>query len=77
MRSVRLPRSCSPSTATARLAFAELGEAVGLGRGALYYHISSKEDLLYNISSHYMQLLIDVSRNIIALELIQISGSDY
>lgn len=48
---------------------AELGEAVGLGRGALYYHISSKEDLLYNISSHYMQLLIDASRNIIALEL--------
>ncbi len=48
---------------------AELGEAVGLGRGALYYHISSKEDLLYSISSHYMQLLIDAGRNIIALEI--------
>ncbi|WP_210211108.1 TetR/AcrR family transcriptional regulator [Borborobacter arsenicus] len=48
---------------------ADLGEAVGLGRGALYYHISSKEDLLYDISSHYVQLLIDDGRNIIAREL--------
>jgi AcrR family transcriptional regulator len=29
---------------------AAIGEAVGLGRGALYYHIQSKEDLLYEIS---------------------------
>jgi AcrR family transcriptional regulator len=35
----------------------ELSEAVGLGRGALYYHIKSKEDLLFNIS---MSLLEDM-----------------
>jgi AcrR family transcriptional regulator len=29
---------------------AELSEAVGLGRGALYHHIGSKEQLLYEIS---------------------------
>jgi len=28
---------------------AELGDAVGLGRGALYHHIGSKETLLYEI----------------------------
>ncbi len=33
---------------------AELGEAVGLGRGALYHHIRSKEDLLYDISREYI-----------------------
>lgn len=33
---------------------AELGEATGMGRGALYHHIGSKEELLYDISSRYM-----------------------
>ncbi len=33
---------------------AELGDAVGLGRGALYHHIRSKEDLLYDISREYI-----------------------
>jgi AcrR family transcriptional regulator len=33
---------------------AELGAAVGLGKGALYYHIGSKEDLLYEISSRHV-----------------------
>lgn len=33
---------------------AELGDAVGLGRGALYHHIRSKEDLLYDISRDYI-----------------------
>lgn len=33
---------------------AELGDAVGLGRGALYHHIRSKEDLLYDISRGYI-----------------------
>lgn len=32
----------------------ELGDAVGLGRGALYHHIRSKEDLLYDISRDYI-----------------------
>ena len=36
----------------------ELGEAVGLGRGALYHHIRSKEDLLYDISREYIAELV-------------------
>jgi AcrR family transcriptional regulator len=37
---------------------AEIGEAVGLGRGALYYHINSKEDLLFNIVVRYIEDLV-------------------
>jgi AcrR family transcriptional regulator len=37
----------------------ELSEAVGMGRGALYHHISSKEDLLFEINSRYLRGLID------------------
>lgn len=37
---------------------AELGEAVGLGRGALYYHIGSKEELLFNIVVRYIEELV-------------------
>lgn len=37
---------------------AEIGQAVGLGRGALYYHISSKEDLLFNIVVRYIEDLV-------------------
>jgi AcrR family transcriptional regulator len=36
----------------------EIGEATGLGRGALYYHIASKEDLLYDITTAYMSDLV-------------------
>ncbi len=43
---------------------AELGEAVNLGRGALYYHIGSKEDLLFDISKTYMEDLIRSAREI-------------
>lgn len=32
----------------------ELQDAVQMGRGALYHHIKSKEDLLYDISREYM-----------------------
>ena len=42
----------------------EIGEATGLGRGALYYHISSKEDLLYDITTAYMSDLIADGRAI-------------
>jgi AcrR family transcriptional regulator len=41
----------------------------GLGRGALYHHIDSKEDLLYYISTRYIQELIAESRNIAAAEM--------
>ncbi|MFD1704710.1 TetR/AcrR family transcriptional regulator [Methylopila henanensis] len=37
---------------------AELCEAVGLGRGALYYHINSKEELLFNIVVRYIEDLV-------------------
>jgi AcrR family transcriptional regulator len=35
----------------------EVGEVAGLGKGALYYHIGSKEDLLYAIMTDYMMQL--------------------
>lgn len=42
---------------------AEIGEAVGLGRGALYYHISSKEDLLFSIVVRYIEDLVVAGRD--------------
>ncbi len=36
----------------------QVGEAAGLGKGALYHHIGSKEDLLYVIMTDYMTGLI-------------------
>jgi AcrR family transcriptional regulator len=36
----------------------ELSEAVGLGRGGLYYHIGSKEDLLYEISARHVREMV-------------------
>jgi AcrR family transcriptional regulator len=43
---------------------AEIGDAVGLGRGALYYHIGSKEDLLYDIASRYIGELVKSGQEI-------------
>ena len=37
----------------------ELQDAVQLGRGALYHHIRSKEDLLYDISRQYIADLVN------------------
>lgn len=45
---------------------AELSEAVGLGRGALYYHITSKESVLYTISMGAIEQLIEPSDAIMA-----------
>lgn len=36
----------------------ELQEAVQLGRGALYHHIRSKDDLLYDITKEYITELV-------------------
>jgi AcrR family transcriptional regulator len=44
---------------------AEIGEAVGLGRGALYYHIGSKEDLLYDIVIRYITDLVRAGHDIL------------
>jgi AcrR family transcriptional regulator len=45
---------------------AEICEAVGLGRGALYHHIGSKEELLFEISSLGLDELFEVSEAILA-----------
>lgn len=37
---------------------AEIGDAVRLGRGALYYYIKSKEELLFNIVVRYIEDLV-------------------
>ncbi|MGJ7530748.1 TetR/AcrR family transcriptional regulator [Variovorax sp. GB1P17] len=40
------------------IGMSDLQEAVQLGRGALYHHIRSKEDLLYEISREYISDLV-------------------
>jgi AcrR family transcriptional regulator len=45
---------------------AELGDAVELGRGALYHHIRSKEDLLYDISRGYIADLAAHAKEVVA-----------
>ncbi len=47
----------------------EVGDAAGFGKGALYYHIKSKEDLLFDIMTVYMVELINAAR------VIEISGA--
>jgi len=47
---------------------AEIGEAVGLGRGALYYHISSKEDLLFSIVVRYIEDLVVAGKDTLESE---------
>lgn len=47
---------------------AELGDAVQLGRGALYHHIKSKEDLLYDISKEYIADLADFGERVVRAE---------
>jgi AcrR family transcriptional regulator len=44
----------------------EIGEAVGLARGALYYHINSKEELLYGIVVQYIDELVVAGERIAA-----------
>ncbi|WP_199433803.1 TetR/AcrR family transcriptional regulator [Qaidamihabitans albus] len=48
---------------------AELGEATGLKRGALYYHIGSKEDLLYNLSKRHVEEALDRGKRVVATDL--------
>jgi TetR/AcrR family transcriptional regulator, cholesterol catabolism regulator len=45
---------------------AEICEATGLGRGALYHHIGSKEELLFEISAMGLDELFEVSEAIVA-----------
>ena len=45
----------------------ELGEAVGLGRGALYYYIESKENLLVTIQDRVLSPLLAQSTTIVEM----------
>lgn len=46
----------------------ELGDAVELGRGALYHHIKNKEEILYDISKQYITNLVDHGNIVISNE---------
>ncbi|WP_037144221.1 TetR/AcrR family transcriptional regulator [Rhodococcoides fascians] len=49
---------------------AELGEAVGLARGALYYYIKSKDSLLLAIHDRVMDPLLETSERISKLDAV-------
>jgi AcrR family transcriptional regulator len=46
----------------------ELCSAVSLGRGALYYYINSKEDLLFGIVSTHIEALVTFGRDLLVQE---------
>lgn len=48
---------------------AQLSDATGLGSGALYYHIVSKEDLLYEISSRHVGAMIEYGEAVLETDL--------
>nr|WP_067529079.1 TetR/AcrR family transcriptional regulator [Nocardia uniformis] len=43
---------------------AEIGDRAGIQRGALYYHIGSKEELLFQVRRGYTQLMLDEAARI-------------
>lgn len=43
----------------------ELADAVGLGKGALYYHIGSKEELLYDISARHVEDMVALGEDVL------------
>ena len=45
---------------------AELGDAAGIKRGALYYHIGSKEDLLYQLSRRHVEEALTRGQAVVA-----------
>lgn len=45
---------------------AELGDAVGLARGALYHHIRSKEDLLAEISGRHVEQMVAYGEEVLS-----------
>lgn len=47
----------------------DLERASGLGRGSLYYLISSKEELLFEVTSRYLLELIDFGNTLLETEM--------
>lgn len=47
----------------------DLEKASGLGRGSLYYLISSKEELLFEVTSRYLMKLIDFGKTLLVTEM--------
>jgi AcrR family transcriptional regulator len=47
---------------------AELGRAVSLGRGGLYHHIGSKEELLVEISVRHVRQMVAVGEEVLATD---------
>ncbi|MFI1917588.1 TetR/AcrR family transcriptional regulator [Nocardia sp. NPDC020380] len=48
---------------------AEIGDRAGIQRGALYYHIGSKEELLFQIRRTYTELMRDEAERIAGSDL--------
>lgn len=48
---------------------ADIGRAVDLGRGGLYHHMGSKEDLLVEISVHHVREMVSIGEEILATDL--------
>ncbi|WP_280490097.1 TetR/AcrR family transcriptional regulator [Nocardia carnea] len=46
----------------------EIGEAVGLAKGALYYYIGSKENLLVDIQARVLEPLLEIAHRIQTLD---------
>jgi AcrR family transcriptional regulator len=47
----------------------DLERETGLGRGALYYHITSKEELLFEVISRYLRRLIETGDQLLATQM--------
>jgi AcrR family transcriptional regulator len=47
----------------------DLERATGLGRGSIYHYVSSKDDLLFGITSQYLVGLIATGENLLAQDL--------
>lgn len=47
----------------------DLEQATGLGRGSIYHYVSSKDDLLYEITTQYLVRLIAAGEELLGREL--------
>jgi AcrR family transcriptional regulator len=48
---------------------AQLGDAMGLGRGALYHHMGDKENLLEEISIRHVEQMVEFGETVLADDL--------